>query len=81
MKALFDDFDAQISMVFLGILAGIFHFFGLDMCLYNATSNVLPVFYTTVAQILGALTGIVITGLSVLLTMEKSIKFRFLALS
>ena len=81
MKELFDDFDAQISMVFLVILAGLFHFFGLDMCLYNAISNVLSTFYTTVAQILGALTGIVITGLSVLMTMEKSIKFRFVALS
>lgn len=81
MEELFDYFDAQISLIFLVVMAVVLHLFELDIFLYNATSNVLPTFYTTVAQILGALTGIVITGLSVLLTMEKSIKFRFVALS
>lgn len=81
MEELFDYFDAQISLIFLMVMAVVLHLFELDIFLYNATSNVLPTFYTTVAQILGALTGIVITGLSVLLTMEKSIKFRFVALS
>lgn len=81
MKKLFDDFDAQISLVCLVIIAFLFNYCGLNALIYKATAKVLPVFYTTVAQILGALTGIIITGLSVLLTMEKSIKLRFVALS
>lgn len=81
MKQLLDDFDAELSFICLVILACVMHFLGFDVLLYKATENVLPAFYTTVAQILGALTGIVITGLSVLLTMEKSIKMRFVALS
>lgn len=81
MKKLFDDFDAQISLVCLVIIVFLFNYCGLNALIYKATANVLPVFYTTVAQILGALTGIIITGLSVLLTMEKSIKLRFVALS
>lgn len=71
--------DATIVSLIIAIIVYVIgEYYGLNIYLLKQLNTLRVTLYATLAQIMGALAGIVIAGLAILLTVEKSYYMRIL---
>lgn len=78
MKKLITNNLIIYSIILLLIIYFIGNYYGLNTSLLKQLNGLRVTLYATLAQIMGALAGIVIAGLAILLTVEKSYYMKIL---